>query len=111
MVWKSRSNDRPRSSPSPLRRPREQTGRNASERRAGLETRNVGADPPQKRGRPPSLGEWGVDPGQTHLICKSLAVKDLGIVLPRTLNCNFLSYNNLRTWCVSPGGGAGAAPL
>src|SRR5512135_2541325 len=35
--------------------------------------------------------------GQTHLICKSLAVKDLGIVLPRTLNCNFLSYNNLRT--------------
>src|SRR5512135_762184 len=40
--------------------------------------------------------------GQTHLICKSLPVKDLGIVLPRTLNCNFLSYNNLRTWCVSP---------
>src|SRR5512135_3023067 len=36
-------------------------------------------------------------PGQTHLICKPLAVKDLGIVLPRTLNCNFLSYNNLRT--------------
>src|SRR5512142_3482444 len=33
-----------------------------SERRAGLETRNVGADPPQKRGRPPSLEDWGVDP-------------------------------------------------
>ncbi len=29
----------------------EQAGRNASERRAGLETRNAGADPPQNRGR------------------------------------------------------------
>src|SRR5262245_25493882 len=44
------------------RRPREQAGRNASERRAGLETRNVGADPPQNRGRPPSLGNWGSHP-------------------------------------------------
>ena len=38
-----------------VQRLREQAGRNASERRAGLETVNVGADPPQKRGRPPSL--------------------------------------------------------
>src|SRR5829696_2131725 len=41
---------------------REQAGRNASERRAGLEMRDVGADPPQKRGRPPSLGNWGAYP-------------------------------------------------
>jgi len=33
----------------------EQAGRNASERRAGLERFNVGADPPLTRGRPPSL--------------------------------------------------------
>src|SRR5512135_391326 len=33
-----------------------------SERRAGLERRNVGADPPRKRGRPPSLGNWGAYP-------------------------------------------------
>ena len=33
--------------------------------------------------------------GQTHLIRKSLPVKGLGTVLSRTLNCNFLSYNNL----------------
>ncbi len=41
--------------------------------------------------------------GQTHLICKSLTGKNLGIVSPCTLNCNLLSHNNLRTWCVSPG--------
>jgi hypothetical protein len=38
----------------------EQAGRNASERRAGLETQNVGADPAKGWGRPPSqvfLGE------------------------------------------------------
>ena len=34
-----------------------------SERRAGLETRNVGADPPQNRGRPPSLGNRESTPG------------------------------------------------
>jgi hypothetical protein len=34
------------------RRSRKQTGRNVSERRAGLETINVGADPPNARGRP-----------------------------------------------------------
>jgi hypothetical protein len=33
----------------------DQAGRNVSERRAGLETFNVGADPPLTRGRPPSL--------------------------------------------------------
>jgi len=33
---------------------REQAGRNASERRAGLETGNVGADPAKGWGRPPS---------------------------------------------------------
>src|SRR5271157_5802650 len=31
---------------------REQTGRNASKRRAGLETNDVGADPTKGRGRP-----------------------------------------------------------
>ncbi len=36
-----------------LRRLCEQTGRNASERRAGLEKRNAGADPSLRRGRPP----------------------------------------------------------
>ena len=40
-----------------LRRLREHAGRNASERRAGLETGNAEADPPEIRGRPPSLGE------------------------------------------------------
>ena len=34
------------------RRPREWAGRNVSERRAGLVKQNVGADPPNKRGRP-----------------------------------------------------------
>jgi hypothetical protein len=34
----------------------EQAGRNVSERRAGLETTNVVADPAQRRGRPPPLG-------------------------------------------------------
>ena len=34
---------------------REQAGRNARERRAGLETHNAGADPAQLWGRPPSL--------------------------------------------------------
>src|SRR5258708_39766535 len=33
----------------------DQTGRNASERRAGLETIDVGAGPALTRGRPPSL--------------------------------------------------------
>jgi hypothetical protein len=33
----------------------EQAGRNASERRAGLETTNVGADPATRRGRLPPL--------------------------------------------------------
>jgi hypothetical protein len=47
-------------SPKPSRqraawRPGAQAGRNASERRAGLERSNVGADPPLTRGRPPSL--------------------------------------------------------
>jgi hypothetical protein len=53
-------------SPEPSRqraawRPGDQAGRNASERRAGLERFNVGADPPLTRGRPPSLanGETG----------------------------------------------------
>ena len=36
------------------RRPREQAGRNASERRAGLETFNMEADPALTRGKPPS---------------------------------------------------------
>src|SRR5262245_9045618 len=45
-----------------VKRPRELIGRNASERRAGLETENVEADPPQKRGRPTSLGNWGSHP-------------------------------------------------
>jgi hypothetical protein len=35
-------------------RPREQAGRNRRERRAGLETFDVGADPALARGRPPS---------------------------------------------------------
>ena len=39
-----------------FRRLSEHAGRNASERRAGLEKHNVGADPPCYRGRPPSLG-------------------------------------------------------
>jgi hypothetical protein len=34
------------------KRPREQAGRNMRERRAGLETINVGADPALTRGRP-----------------------------------------------------------
>ena len=34
------------------KRPREQAGRNVRERRAGLETFNVGADPALTRGRP-----------------------------------------------------------
>ena len=33
------------------------TGHNASERRAGLETRNAEADPPLKRGRLPPVGK------------------------------------------------------
>ena len=33
------------------------TGHNASERRAGLETRNAEADPPLKRGRLPTVGK------------------------------------------------------
>ena len=37
----------------------EPTGRNVSERRAGLEMTNVDADPATKRGRPPSLGMNG----------------------------------------------------
>src|SRR5471030_2787989 len=37
-----------------LGRLREQAGRNVSERRAGLETGNVGADPAKGWGRPPS---------------------------------------------------------
>ena len=37
----------------------EQAGRNASERRAGLEKTNVGADLAQRWGRPPSLGMRG----------------------------------------------------
>ena len=40
-----------------FRRLREQAGRNVSERRAGLETANVGADPPEDRGRPVLIGE------------------------------------------------------
>ena len=32
-------------------------GRNASERRAGLETSNAGADPPVSRGRLPAAGK------------------------------------------------------
>jgi hypothetical protein len=36
------------------RRFREQAGRNVSERRAGLESLDVGADPTAARGRPPS---------------------------------------------------------
>ena len=47
-----------------LGRLREQAGRNASERRAGLERRDVGADPPQKRGRLPSLGDRGATPAK-----------------------------------------------
>jgi hypothetical protein len=43
----------------PFQRPRDQAGRNASERRAGLERSDVGADPPYLRGRPPSMGHWG----------------------------------------------------
>ena len=49
---------------------REQAGRNMRERRAGLETTDVGADPPTTRGRPrsqvsgertdPSCGPTGV---------------------------------------------------
>jgi len=39
-----------------LGRLREQAGRNVSERRAGLETFNVGADPTMARGRPQLLG-------------------------------------------------------
>jgi hypothetical protein len=35
----------------------EHAGRNASERRAGLETFNVGADPPKLRGRPLPLAQ------------------------------------------------------
>jgi len=38
-----------------LGRPREQAGRNMRERRAGLETLNVGADPTMGRGRPQLL--------------------------------------------------------
>jgi hypothetical protein len=42
----------------PEKRPRrgsaDRAGRNVSEHRAGLESSNVGADPPQQRGRPPS---------------------------------------------------------
>ncbi len=40
-----------------VKRLREQAGRNASERRAGLENFNVGADPSLTRGRPPSPGK------------------------------------------------------
>jgi hypothetical protein len=40
-----------------VRRLSERAGRNASERRAGLETGNVGADPPVTRGRPPLVGK------------------------------------------------------
>src|SRR3954453_12256287 len=39
-----------------VQRPRERAGRNASERRAGPESSDVGADPPYFRGRPTSLG-------------------------------------------------------
>jgi hypothetical protein len=38
----------------PRRGTADRAGRNASEHRAGLERVNVGADPPHKRGRPPS---------------------------------------------------------
>src|SRR5260370_1652378 len=55
-----------------LGRLREQAGRNVSERRAGLETGNVGADPASGWGRPPSRVSLrgatsplpGVPPGQ-----------------------------------------------
>jgi hypothetical protein len=45
-----------------LGRLREQSGRNVSERRAGLERRNVGADPAKGWGRPPSQ----VSSGERH---------------------------------------------
>jgi hypothetical protein len=38
----------------PYRGPADRAGRNVSEHRAGLEIVNVGADPPQQWGRPPS---------------------------------------------------------
>src|SRR5262245_8704260 len=40
-------------------RPREQTGRNVSERRAGLETGDVEADPAKGWGRPKTRGYLG----------------------------------------------------
>jgi len=44
----------------------EHAGRNVSERRAGLEKGDVGADPPGKRGRPPSLVSMSVSSQGSH---------------------------------------------
>ena len=42
----------------------ERAGRNASERRAGLETSNAEADPPLTRGRLPATGDATEDCGE-----------------------------------------------
>ena len=49
-----------------LGRLREQAGRNVSERRAGPEMRNVGADPASEWGRPPSRVSGGATPTLTR---------------------------------------------
>ena len=50
-----------------VRRLSERAGRNVSERRAGLETGNVGADPPVTRGRPLLVGaSRATEPHRSH---------------------------------------------
>ena len=62
-------------------RSREQAGRNASERRAGLETFDVGADPAVRWGRPPPQvpGER-LDPtcGPTGVVATACLYKEIG---------------------------------
>src|SRR5436853_680025 len=64
-----------------VKRFREQAGRNTSERRAGLENFNVGADPPLTRGRPPSpvSGERLIlSGGPTGVVATACLHKEIG---------------------------------
>jgi hypothetical protein len=64
-----------------LRRLREQAGRNVSERRAGLETGNVGADPAKGWGRPWSqISGERIDPvcGPTGVMAMACLYREIG---------------------------------
>ena len=77
-------------------RSREQAGRNVSERRAGLENFNVGADPPMSRGRPLS---WGS--GERH----PLTHDPTGVVATARLHREIgRNTGDLRQWVRDPTG-------